>query len=193
MDGRQQSSLAQNKPAVGARPRQGLITIFTGDGRGKTTAALGTALRAAGHGLKVLVVFFMKGPDFVHGEISSLKRVSLITLRSFGARGWAKPAKDNAAHKREAAEALGFAAGVIYSQGFDVVVLDEIISAVSFGLLPADAVIRLMADKPEGMELILTGRGATAAMVEKADLVTEMKSVKHPLEKGIMAREGIDY
>jgi cob(I)alamin adenosyltransferase len=135
----------------------------------------------------------MKGPDFVHGEISSLKRVSLITLRSFGARGWAKPGQDNAAHKREAAEALGFAAGVIYSQGFDVVVLDEIISAVSFGLLPADAVIRLMADKPEGMELILTGRGATAAMVENADLVTEMKSVKHPLEKGIMAREGIDY
>ena len=192
MDHRQNTPAAQASP-VKPCPRQGLITLFTGDGRGKTTAAIGTAVRAAGHGLRVLVVFFMKGPDFNHGEVAALKKVPNITLRSFGESGWAMPGKDNTAHRLKAAEALSFAAAALSSGNYDVMVLDEAVSAVSFGLLPAEAVTRLMDAKPEALELILTGRGAAVEIVEKADLVTEMRNVKHPFDRGVKARAGIDY
>jgi cob(I)alamin adenosyltransferase len=172
MDHREPSSAAKNASSVETRPGRGLISVFTGDGRGKTSAAIGTAVRAAGYGLKVLIVFFMKGPDFAHGEISSLKNISNVTVSSFGARGWAKPGQDNTAHLIKAEEAL---------------------SAVAFGLLPVGSVTRLMADKPAGLELILTGRNAPAEIVGKADLVTEMRNVKHPFDRGVPARAGIDY
>ncbi len=173
--------------------RQGLITIFTGDGRGKTTAAIGTAVRAAGYGYRVLIIFFMKGPDFTHGEIVSLKNIPNITVKSFGAHGWAKPGEDNKQHILKAKEALSLAVAAIHSRDYDLVILDELISAISFGLISADTVEQVIAGKPESLELILTGRGAPANLIEKADLVTEMCNIKHPFEKGIEAREGIDY
>jgi cob(I)alamin adenosyltransferase len=141
----------------------------------------------------VLVVFFMKGPDFNYGEVAALKKVPNITMRSFGESGWATPGKDNTAHRLKAAEALSFAAAALSSGNYDVMVLDEAVSAVSFGLLPTEAVTRLMDAKPEGLELILTGRGAATDIVEKADLVTEMRNVKHPFDRGVKARVGIDY
>jgi cob(I)alamin adenosyltransferase len=188
-----QNARAAKAPPVEPCPRQGLITLFTGDGRGKTTAAIGTAVRAAGHGLRVLIVFFMKGPDFDRGEVAALKTVPNVTLRSFGESGWAMPGKDNTAHRLKASEALSYAAGALSSGSYDVMVLDEAVSAVSFGLLPEDAVTRLMDTKPDGLELILTGRGASAEMMKKSDLVTKMRSVKHPFDRGVPARPGIDY
>jgi len=169
------------------------VTIFTGDGRGKTTAAIGTAVRAAGHGLRVLIVFFMKGPDFVHGEVKALQGVSNITMESFGASGWAMPGQDNAVHRGAAEAAVSFAAGAIESGCYDLIVLDEAVSALSFGLLPENALLNLLESRPAGVELLLTGRGASAGLLEKADLVTEMHSIKHPFDLGIAARAGIDY
>ena len=167
--------------------------VFTGDGRGKTTAAIGTALRAAGHGLRVLIVFFMKGPDFAHGEVSAMGTAANITLRSFGAPGWAVTGRDNATHKLKAAEAFAYATDQMASGNYDLVVLDEAINATRLGLLPLESVIRLIKTRPARLELILTGRGAPDELVELADLVTEMKSLKHPFERGITARVGIDY
>lgn len=193
MDHQANAPIAKNNPVAEARLRQGLVTIFTGEGRGKTTAAIGTALRATGHGLRVLVVLFMKGADFVHGEAVALKAIDNITLQSFGAPGWVIPDRDNTAHKIKAAEALAFAADQIASGSYDLAVLDEVISAVHFGILPHQDVLQFIKTKPSGLEIILTGHGASAELMEFADLVTEMKNLKHPFEHGVKARVGIDY
>ncbi len=193
MDHRQYAPITARSPRAEAPTRQGLVTVFTGDGRGKTTAAMGTALRAAGHGLRVLIVLFMKGPDFIHGELSALKTVPNVTVQGFGAPGWAQPHGDNAPHRLKAEEALAFSEEKISSGGYDVAVLDEAVSAVTFGLLPLGGIINLVKTRPPGLELILTGRSAPAELIELADLVTEMKSIKHPFERGITARAGIDY
>jgi cob(I)alamin adenosyltransferase len=193
MDRRQQSPASSAASSAEPRPAQGLVSVFTGDGRGKTSAAVGTAVRAAGYGLKVLMVFFMKGPDYTHGEVNALNYFPGITVRSFGERGWSKPGQDNTAHRLKAEEAIEFASASMRSHKYDVVVLDEVISAVAFGLLPVGAMTRFIAEKPAGMELILTGRDAPSEIIEKADLVTEMRNVKHPFDKGIPARAGIDY
>jgi len=135
----------------------------------------------------------MKGPDCEHGEIASLRYVPNITVQSFGGRGWAKPGQDNTVHRLKASEALSFAIGAIFSGDYDLVVLDEVITAVGLGLLPADAIARLMAEKPAGLELIMTGRGANPEIIEKTDLVTEMRNIKHPFERGMKGRAGFEY
>lgn len=193
MDHQLHTPAIKNAPCAETLPRQGLVTVFTGDGRGKTTAAIGTALRAAGHGLRVLIVFFMKGPDFIHGEASALGTIPNVTLRYFGSPGWVIPEGDNAAHRLKAQEGFAFAADQVASGNYDLAVLDEAVSAVKFGLLPLEAVIQFIKAKPAGLELILTGRGAPAELTELADLVTEMKCIKHPFERGIAARAGVDY
>jgi len=169
------------------------VTVFTGDGRGKTTAAIGTALRAAGSGLRVLVVFFMKGPDFPHGEMVAMETVANITTKSFGAPGWVLPNHDNTTHLLEATKALASTTEEILSGNFDVAVLDEALNVISLGLLPTEDLLHLVKTKPAGLELILTGRRSPAELIELADLVTEMKSIKHPFERGLLARPGIDY
>jgi len=193
MDQQSYTPIIEDASSAAVHPRQGLVTVFTGDGRGKTTAAIGTTLRAAGHGLRVLVVLFMKGPNFVHSETIALRAFANVTLQSFGAPGWAIPGRDNTVHQLKAAEALAFITGQIASQNYDLIVMDEVISAVHFGLLPEEAVVQLIKTKPLGLELIMTGRGATAKVIESADLVTEMKCIKHPFERGIAARAGVDY
>jgi len=193
MDHRQYASITECPPCTEVRPRQGLVTVFTGDGRGKTTAAMGTALRAAGHGLRVLVVLFMKGPDFIPGELSALRTMPHVTVQQFGAPGWVMPGGDYTAHQHKANEALAYCAREISSGNYDVAILDEAVSAVALGLIPPDVITKLITTRPEGLELILTGRGASSKLIELADLVTEMKSIKHPFERGITARAGIDY
>jgi cob(I)alamin adenosyltransferase len=187
------ATVAKNYFSNGGGMRQGLVTLFTGDGRGKTTAAVGTAVRAAGHGLRVLIVFFMKGPDFVHGETLALESVPGITTRSFGAHGWVVPGTDNTEHRLRAEEAFDFASSAVSSGSYDLIVLDEIIGAADFGLLSRASLFRFIEEKPSGLELIMTGRGAFSGLIDAADEVTEMKSIKHPYEKGIVARAGIDY
>ncbi len=173
--------------------RQGLITIFTGDGQGKTSAAVGLAVRAAGHGLKVLMVFFMKGQLFTHGEMLAFKHIPGITLSSFGQRGWVKEGQIKPEEKAAALKALAYAGGQMLSGEYDLVVLDEVNTALDFGLLELENVVKLLAVKPAGIDLVLTGRNAHARLVEMADTVTEMVCVKHAFNGGVQARRGIDY
>lgn len=171
---------------------RGLIQVFTGNGKGKTSAALGSILRATGHGLKVFIVFFMKG-KYPYGEFSSLPRLPNVEVASFGLRCLIDRNNINPEEIKQAEMALQTAREAMLSGKYDIVVLDEVNVAVYFKLIPLDDVIRLIEEKPPGIELILTGRYAEDAVIERADLVTEMRKVKHPYDSGIKARKGIEY
>jgi len=171
---------------------KGLVQVFTGNGKGKTTAALGTILRAAGHGLRIFIVFFMKG-DYGYGEFSTLSRLPHVEMASFGFRHFTDPANIKPEEMEQARLALSAAREAIISGNYDLVVLDEVNVALGFKLLELDEVVKLIKDKPPDVELILTGRYADTRLIEMADLVTEMVKVKHPFDKGIEARKGIEY
>ena len=172
--------------------RTGLVQIFTGNGKGKTTAALGTILRAVGHGLRVYIVFFMKG-DYPYSEGNILSKLPNVTIARFGSRQFVNPADVKETEIGQASQALAAAREAVLSGKYDLVVLDEVNVAAAWELVKPDDVIKLVNDKPENVELILTGRYADARLIEMADLVTEMHKVKHPFDKGIMARKGIEY
>jgi cob(I)alamin adenosyltransferase len=172
---------------------KGLVQIFTGEGKGKTTAALGTVLRAAGHGLKISIIFFIKGKSS-QGEYKALAALPSVKVASFGLRQFIyKNDIINPAEKIQAEAALSAAREDITGGKFDLVVLDEINVAVYFKLLDAGDVLRLIKDKPPQVELILTGRNADKKLIAAADLVTEMGKIKHPYDKGIKARKGIEF
>ncbi len=172
---------------------RGLVQIFTGNGKGKTTAALGTVLRAAGHGLKISVIFFIKG-HASQGEYKTLAVLPNVKVTSFGlGRFIGKKENVSPAEKVQAKAALAAARQDITSGQYDLVVLDEINCACFFGLIKPEEVLQLIKDKPPHVELILTGRHATKQLIDKADLVTEMVKIKHPFDKGIKARKGIEY
>jgi cob(I)alamin adenosyltransferase len=171
----------------------GLIQVFTGDGKGKTTAALGTILRAVGHGLNIFVVFFIKG-NYAYGEFSTLGKLPNVRLAVFGLRQFIhKNSEINPEEKRQAEAALTAAREAIAGGEYDLVVLDEINVALDFHLIAMDDVIDIIKNKPSHVELILTGRHADARLIEMADLVTEMVNIKHPFDKGVQARQGIEY
>lgn len=171
---------------------QGLIQVYTGDGKGKTTAALGLALRAAGHGLQVYIVQFMKGwPDY--GELAALEQQPNITLVQFGRPDFVDRDKPDPQDARMAQEAWQHALDILSNGQYDVVILDEINVALDYGLLSLRQVLALLDAKPQHVELVLTGRAAHQEIVQRADLVTEMLSIKHPYHNGIHARRGIEY
>ena len=173
---------------------QGLVLIFTGNGKGKTTAALGTALRAAGYGLRVVCVQFIKG-TWHSGEVDALARLPQIELHRSGA-GFYRMAGDDLpedVHKKAALHGLALARQKMLSGRYRVVILDEINNAVHTGLLPLVEVLDLLDDRPPEVDVILTGRDADEELVARAHLVTDMREVKHPFQQGIMARKGIDY
>ena len=172
--------------------RRGLVQIFTGDGKGKTSAAIGAVIRALGHGLKVYIAFFMKG-DYPYGERSILSQLPNVTIDSFGSRRFVNPAKIKPEEKEQAKRALTAAREAMLSGSYDLVVLDEVNLAAAWNLVELDEVVRLIDDKPGDVELILTGRRADSKLVKSADLVTEMLKIKHPYDEGVMAREGIEY
>jgi cob(I)alamin adenosyltransferase len=171
---------------------KGLVQVFTGNGKGKTTAALGTVLRAVGHGLRVFIVFFMKG-NYGYGEFSTLSHLPNVDMASFGFRHLVDPKNIKPEEIEQARLALAAAREAVNSGRYDLVVLDEVNVALGFKLLEPDEVIKLIRDKPPDVELILTGRYADARLIELADLVTEMIKVKHPFDKGVKARKGIEY
>jgi len=168
------------------------VKIFTGDGKGKTSAALGVTLRALGQGLKVFIVFFMKG-SFPYGEQKALSQLPNVTFARFGQETFVDPSNVTEADKEEAKKALDAARKAILSKDYDIVILDEINVSVAWKLIDINEVIKLIQEKPEGVELILTGRYADEKLIDLADLVTNMTKVKHPYDKGILARKGIDY
>ncbi len=177
---------------------KGLVQIYTGDGKGKTTAALGLALRAAGHGNRVLVYQFLKPSSLKLGERLALEQTYLpITIKALEAKWDINTSADNpadiAAAKTAIAQALEKLAELTSSGEYDVVILDEIVYCMSKGLAAFEDVKRLIDSKHKRCELVLTGRGASESLAELADLVTEMKLRKHPHEKQIPARKGIEY
>jgi len=177
---------------VEQRLERGLVQVYTGDGKGKTSAAFGLALRAVGRGLKVYVIQFIKG-GFDYGELYVVKRLPNFKLESFGRGKFVTdvpPTKDDI---KLAKEAFELAKEVVSGGEHDVVVLDEINVALHLKLIETEEVVDLIRRKPKHVELILTGRYAPSEVVELADLVTEMKDVKHPFTKGVSPRKGIDY
>jgi len=171
---------------------KGLVQVFTGDGKGKTTAALGTVIRALGHGLRVFIVYFMKG-DYPYGERNILSKLPNVTMVSFGSLEFVDPANIKPEEKEQARQALAAARKAMLSGSYDLIVLDEVNLAVAWKLIELDEVIRLISDKPQNVELILTGRRADTRLVQLADLVTEMLKIKHPYDKGLTSRKGIEY
>ncbi len=175
--------------------RKGLIVVFTGPGKGKTTAALGTAFRAIGQGMKVLMVQFIKG-SWHYGELDTCRmlgedKIRILPMgRGFVKVGVEKPDQEDV---RMVEEAWKFASQAITGGEYDLVILDEVNYAVSYKMLDPARVVETLRQKPEMVHVILTGRNAHPSIVECADLVTEMREVKHPYQKGILAQRGIEY
>ncbi len=177
----------------GERPRleRGLVEVYTGDGRGKTTAAIGLAFRAVGHGLRVHIIQFMKG-DEGYGEFISCRAHPDITIEQYGRREFVNLAEPSTVDVEMAQRGLARAREVLSSGRADVVILDELNVAVGFGLVSVEEVLALLDMRPPHVELLITGRMAPAELLERADLVTEMREVKHPFSQGVLARKGID-
>lgn len=171
---------------------KGLVQVFTGNGKGKTTAAVGTIVRAAGHGLKVFLVSFMKG-NYAYGEYKVLSQLPNVEVAQFGLRKFTDPGKIKPEEKAQAGAALAAARKAVMSGNYDLVVLDEVNVAVCYDLIGLEEVMKLIKNKPPHVELILTGRYADNKLLELADLVTEMVKVKHPFDEGVKARKGIEY
>jgi cob(I)alamin adenosyltransferase len=174
------------------KSEKGLIHVYTGHGKGKTTAALGQAMRAAGQGLKVYIIQFMKGwPHY--GELESVRRHPNVTMRQFGRPDYVSKEHPEPVDIRMAEEALEHGREIVMSGNYDLVVLDEINVALEWNLIRLEDVLTLLDQKPEKVELILTGRYAHPEVIGRADLVTEMREIKHPYQKGIVSRRGIEY
>jgi len=169
---------------------QGYVQVYTGDGKGKTTAALGLALRAAGAGLKIFIAQFVKGAEY--SELKALARFSdLITLKQYG-RGCFIGQDPGEEDKRLAGVGLTESETAMLSGAYQLIILDEINIATYYSLFPVSSLLALISKKPAGVELVITGRRADPRVVEVADLVTEMCEIKHYYQTGVEAREGIE-
>lgn len=171
---------------------KGLVQVYTGNGKGKTSAAFGLALRAVGRGLRVFVIQFIKG-GFDYGELYVVDKLPNLELKAFGRGKFILKKPPGKEDVKLAEEALALAEKVLKDGKYDVVILDEVNVALDLGLIKLDRVLELVKSKPEHVELVLTGRNAPVELVEAADLVTEMLEVKHPYSKGFGARKGIEY
>ena len=177
------------------KERIGLIIVNTGNGKGKTTAALGTGLRACGYGHKVLMIQFVKGP-WKSGEQKAIKKLAPNFELVKTGKGFFKIMGDRLPedeHKEAARLGLEFAKEKIASGEYDLVILDEINNAVADGLLTVEPLLELLDSKPYTQHIILTGRNAHPEVIRRAHLVTEMAEVKHPYQQGILAQKGIDF
>lgn len=169
----------------------GRVIVNTGDGKGKTTAAFGTAFRAAGHGLEVAIVQFIKGP-WSYGEVKAAERFPNISVTRIGS-GYTWAAEDPEVPRRLAREAWAVCRELVTSDKYDLVVMDELNYAVAEGFIEAEEVAALVRSKPLRLSIIITGRGARPEILEVADTVTEMCCLKHAFDEGMPAQKGIEY
>jgi cob(I)alamin adenosyltransferase len=169
---------------------KGYVQVYTGDGKGKTTAALGLALRASGHGMHTYIGQFMKGQQY--GELDALCNHPLITIEQYGDPRCIRREEVTPEHVSQARHGLERAREAMLSDGYDIVVLDEVNVAIWFGLLAVEEVLAFLDGKPERVEVVLTGRRAPQELIDRADLVTEMREVKHYYAQGVPARDGIE-
>ena len=174
---------------------KGLVIVYTGNGKGKTTAALGMALRAIGYDHKVCMLQFIKG-SWHYGEMDSSKKLEPnFELIAVG-KGFVGILDDNSPreeHEKYAAEAVRICREKIFSEKYDVIILDEVNYAITLGLIDVQEIIKIIKEKPSELDLVLTGRDVKEEIVELADLVTEMEEIKHPFKSGIKAKKGIDF
>ncbi|HXE95116.1 MAG TPA: cob(I)yrinic acid a,c-diamide adenosyltransferase [Dongiaceae bacterium] len=170
---------------------QGCVQVYTGNGKGKTTASLGLALRAVGRGLKVCVFQFIKGGGRYGEHLAAEKLAPLLTIIQTGRPGWVNT-NDITEDRRIAQEAFAQAKELLASGEYDLFICDEINGATGFGLIDVEQVLQLISVKPEKTELVLTGRNAAERVIEAADLVTEMREIKHYYKAGVPARTGIE-
>jgi cob(I)alamin adenosyltransferase len=170
---------------------KGTIQLYTGNGKGKTTAALGAALRAIGHGKRVAMIQFMKGR--LYGELEAAKKLEGFTIEQHGRDEFVDSADPAAIDRELAAGGWRRAEELIRDNGLDMLILDEINVAVAFGLIELEDVLSFMKNKPERIELIMTGRYAPEEMIALADTVTEMREIRHHYCRGVAARKGIEY
>jgi len=172
-----------------------MLEVYTGDGKGKTTAALGTVLRAVGYGHRCLIVQFIKG-SWTYGELKSIKRLEPeVEFHRMG-KGFVGIVDDKLPreeHEKAAQDAVAFAREKLISGEYRLVLLDEIFVAVGLRLIGTQDVLDLLDVRPQKTTLILTGRGAPPEVIERADTVTEMREIKHAYRRGILAQHGVDY
>jgi len=168
----------------------GATHVYTGNGKGKTTAAIGLGMRAVGAGLKVYMIQFMKG--YPYSEIGALMAVKNFTVKQFGRAEFVDKQHPAEVDIKQAQDALKHAMTIISSDKYDVVILDEVNVAMDYNLIETCQVLDILEGKPENMELILTGRYAPKEITKHADLVTEMLEIKHPYNNGMPCRKGID-
>jgi cob(I)alamin adenosyltransferase len=179
----------------GERLATGLIHVYTGDGKGKSTAALGQVLRALGYGMRAYIVQFLKSKERFSGEIRSLSQFddNIELVRYHQIHPMFDPGMDANQLRASVSEALDEARKAMLSGNYDLVVLDEINNAIADGFADTKIIVDFIMSKPKAVELILTGRSAAQEVVDLADYVTEMKCIKHPFQRGIPARRGIEF
>jgi len=175
--------------------RTGYVQVYTGDGKGKTTAALGQGLRAAGRGLKVIMIQFLKGTET--GELEAVKKLSpnfhIIRFAESKKFFWQLTEEEKEQLREKTQEEIQKLDEFMKDNSCDVLILDEIMAAIHNGLVSTEQVCRIIDGKPKGMELILTGRDVPQEIAARADLITEMRQIKHYMDKGVSARKGIEY
>ncbi len=184
------------QPFVEQGPRKGLIHIYTGEGKGKTTASIGLAVRAAGQGFKVLLVQFFKLEEDPSGEKEIIReKIPTIELIRSKVRHpcFTGEETDEAELKKGVVETFELVKSRLAEKSYDLIVLDEVIGAISGGWINLNEFLDFLDKRPEALEVVLTGRDAPVELVKKADYVTEMLKIKHPYEKGIKARRGIEF
>ena len=172
---------------------KGLVQVYTGKGKGKTTASLGLAFRAAGHGLNVIMIQFLKAEE-IGGEHKAAKILPNLTIEQYGARQFYKKEEEaEKIHREKSLEGFNRAREAVMGEEYDMVILDEINVVLDHDLISREEALKLVGGKPQKVELVLTGRNAPQEIIELADLVSEIQAVKHPLSQGVKARKGIEY
>lgn len=174
----------------GQQLSKGYVQVYTGDGKGKTTAALGLALRASGHGMRTYIGQFMKGQRY--GELDALRDHACITIEQYGDPRCIRREEVTPEHVAQAQRGLDQARAAMLSGAYDIIVLDEVNVAIWFGLLEVEDVLAFLDQRPALVEVVLTGRRAPQELIDRANLVTEMREVKHYYTQGVAAREGIE-
>ena len=169
-----------------------MVQVYTGNGKGKTTAAIGQAIRAIGHNFRILMIQFMKG-DSTYGEIIATQKIPKFEILQFGLPTFVKRGEPSPEDLKLAQEGLAYAKKAINSNEYQMIILDEINVAIDYGLVKLSEVLELVKNCPKSLELVLTGRYAPKELIDLADLVSGIKEIKHPYMQGYVSREGIDY
>ena len=176
----------------GREVKKGIVMVFTGNGKGKTTAALGIAIRAMGHGFKICMIQFIKG-SWKYGELEAVKRFTDLMDFHVTGRGFTWKSEDFEKDKKAAREGWRLAKEVMASGKYRIIILDELTYLIKLNMIDEKEVVEAILNKPQDLHIVVTGRDAPVSLIDAADLVTELKAVKHPLEKGIKAQKGIEF